>query len=62
MPSVHSDVVPRWQREIQWPGNLKQWWQQLTTFDKPRLSDAASRIEHANSWNDVDQEIDEYGN
>ena len=30
-------------------------------FDLSRLSETASRIEHAISWNDVDQHIDEYG-
>ena len=30
-------------------------------FDLCQLSEAASRIEHAVSWNDAGQRIDEYG-
>ena len=30
-------------------------------FDLSGLSEALSRIEHAISWNDADQQIDEYG-
>ena len=33
----------------------------VDNFDLSGLSEAASRIEHANSWNDVDQQIDESG-
>ena len=51
----------RCKQEMQRPGKLKQWWQQLTIltfldFHKPYLS-----IEHATSWSDVDQQVDEYG-
>ena len=36
-------------------------WQQWTIFDLSGLSEASSRIEHAISWKDSDQQIDEYG-
>ena len=33
----------------------------VDNFDLSGLSEAASRIEHAMSWNDSDQHVDEYG-
>ena len=36
-------------------------WQAVDNFDLLGLSEAESRIEHAISWNDVDQQVDECG-
>ena len=33
----------------------------VDNFDLSGLSEAKSRIEHAISWNDADQQMDEYG-
>ena len=43
MFSYDSRVMLRWQQEMQSPGKLKQWWQQLTIltcldFQKPSLA------------------------
>ena len=43
------------------PRKLKQWWQHLTILTCLNSSEAASSIEHAISWSDVDQQIEEYG-
>ena len=40
----------RWQQEMQRPGN----------FDLSELSESASRIKNTFSWNDADQQINEY--
>ena len=62
MFSYDSRVMLRWQQEMQSPGKLKQWWPQLTILTCLDFhSEAESRIEHATSWNDVDQQVDEYG-
>ena len=60
-PFVHSGVMLHWQREMPRPGNLRQSVvAAVDNFDLSGLSEAPSHIENAISWNDADQQINEY--
>ena len=59
---IYSRVMLRWQQEMQKPRKAETVVAAVDNFDFAwTLISRISRIEHATSWSDVDQQVDEYG-
>ena len=44
MPSIHGSVMLRWQREMEWAGKLKQWWEWWQWLTILTCLDSESRL------------------